>query len=159
MPDRLWTCPHCQSEQTHEVWCEACQRDRFPSWDIMVSEHVLEHLAEGLVAPLDIQKKLNERPCYKRINSGQGFDLAYVTRRVQMLTRDTTKIADQLAKALSAPAMLRVFKEGKPQDLIQAMAKWGPKVNVERVEHSGEVSVIERLTAARKRAAAAKESK
>ena len=132
-----WTCASCQSEQTDTFTCQDCGRARYGSWDIMVSEHVLEHIADGLSSPLDIQKAMNEREAYRNIRG--GFQLPFIVQRIRMLTTDTTQLADKIAKAMSAPAMLRVFKEGKPPDLIQALTKWGPRTNAEQVEHKGEV--------------------
>lgn len=132
MPDRLWTCEHCASEQTHEAWCENCGAVRYATRDIQISEHVLEHIADGLSTPLEIQKAMNARPCYANIRG--GFQLQFIVQRIRMLTNDTRDLAIKLARAQSAPAMLRVFKDGKPPDLIQAMAKWGPKTNAEQTE-------------------------
>lgn len=141
MPEpRVWTCASCQSEQTHEVICQACYAVRFSHYDVQLSEHVLEHIADGLATPLEIQKAMNERPCYARIAG--GFQLQFIAQRIRLLTKDTTKLASDLARAMSASAMLRVFKDGEPNVLLQALTKYGPKTNAEQHEHKGEVQTI-----------------
>lgn len=141
MPDpRPWTCAHCQSEQTHDVYCEMCGSARFRSWDVMVSEHVLEHIADGLSTPRDVQDAMNARPCYARINSGQGFDLQYIVSRIRMLTKDTKSLARQLFEAQAAVMALNVVKHGDTKDHIQALK--GIQVLGEVVEHKGEVQTI-----------------
>lgn len=136
MSERPWTCPSCQSEQTHEQWCESCNRARFPSWDIMVSEHVLEHIADGLAAPFDIQKVMNERPVYRRVNGGQGFSLQFIVQRVRMLTTSTKSLARQLFEAKAAVMALNVVENGDTKDHLVALK--GIQVLGEVVEHKGE---------------------
>lgn len=134
-----WTCPHCQSKQTHELVCEACDRSRYASFEIQVCEHILEHIADGaeagiVVSALDVLKAMNARPCYARINSGQGFQISYIQSRMRAVTRDTTPLARAIFKAKAANAALRIMEHGTPSELINAMAKWGPETNAEHVE-------------------------
>lgn len=137
---RLWTCPHCQSEQTHEVWCEACNESRYQSLDIQWSKHVIEHLADGLATPLEIQEAMNARPCYAKYNGGRGFDLQFIVQRVRMLTKDTKALARGLLEAHAAVMALNVAKNGDTKDHLQALK--GIQVLGEVVEHKGEVQTI-----------------
>ena len=135
---RQWTCPACQSEQTHEAWCEACNTLRYQTRDIQISEHVLEHIADGLADPLDIQKAMNARPCYANIRG--GFQLQFIVQRIRMLTRDTKALARQLFEAQAAVMALNVVKNGDTKDHLQALK--GIQVLGEVVEHKGEVSTV-----------------
>lgn len=127
-----WKCEQCGAEQTHEQWCEACHKARFQSWDIMVSEHVLEHIADGLATPLEVQKAMNARPCYARIRG--GFELRYIVQRIRMLTNDTTDLARKLMRAQSAKLALEAMAQATPSDKIRILEKWGPVVNTEYTE-------------------------
>lgn len=131
-----WTCPTCQSEQTHELWCESCDYARFASWDIMVSEHVLEHIADGIATPFDIQKAMNARPCYARVNGGQGFALPFIAQRIRLLTNDTSALARGLLKAQAHIMALNVVKHGDTKDHVAALK--GIQVLGDVVEHKGE---------------------
>ena len=152
-----WTCRECQSEQTDAFRCEQCGAARYQTWDIMVSEHVLEHIAEGLSEPLEIQKAMNARPCYANIRG--GFQLTFIVQRIRMLTRDTRDLALKLIRAKASVLALKAIEHGDTKDAIAMLAKWGPETNAERVEHSGSLSIEGRLHEARKRSAAAKEPK
>src|SRR5262245_55726466 len=134
-----WTCDHCRAEQTDDTHCQVCHAARYSSWDVQLSRHVLEHIADGLDVPLDVQEALNARPCYARVNGGRGFALQFVVSRMRMLTRDTTAIAQALVKARSAPLMLEAMAAGSAADKIRILEKWGPKTNADTVEHTGKV--------------------
>lgn len=133
-----WTCPHCQSEQTHEVWCEVCGEARYATRDVQISKHVLEHIADGLATPLEIQEAMNARPCYANIRG--GFDLQYIVSRIRMLTKDTKSLARQLFEAQAAVMALNVVKNGDAKDHLQALK--GIQVLGDVVEHKGEVQTI-----------------
>lgn len=134
MSDHPWTCDQCGAEQTHEQWCEACHKARFQSWDIMVSEHVLEHIADGLATPLEVQKAMNARPCYARIRG--GFELRYIVQRIRMLTNDTSDLARKLLKAQAHVMALNVIHNGDTKDHVNTLK--GIQVLGEVVEHKGE---------------------
>lgn len=129
-----WTCNHCGAEQTNDRRCEACERPRFASWAIQVAEHVTEHLADGLVEPLDVLKAMSARPCYAKAN----LTLAFVAQQMRLLTKDTTTLARQIAKARSSRTMLEVLETGDTKDKIAVLK--GIQVLGDVVEHTGEVT-------------------
>lgn len=134
MTAHAWTCESCQSEQTHERWCEQCDRPRFQSWDVMVSEHVLEHIADGLSTPLEVQKAMNERASYANIHG--GLTLQFIAQRIRLLTKDTTSLARDLLKARAATTALEVLRDGDTKDKVQVLR--GIQVLGDVVEHKGE---------------------
>lgn len=147
MNTTTWTCEHCRLEHIDraDVACPKCDRSRYASFEIQVCEHILEHIADGaeagiVVSALDVLKAMNARPCYARINSGQGFQISYIQSRMRAVTRDTTPLARAIFKAKAANAALRIMEHGTPSELINAMAKWGPETNAEHVDHTGAVS-------------------
>ena len=127
-----WTCDGCQSTQTHELWCESCDRMRFLTREIALNEHIVEHLADGIEAPMDVLKAMQARPCY----AGVSFTLANSTQRLRMLTRDTTKLAREIAKAKAAPMMLDIVHHGDTKDKIAVLK--GIQVLGDVVEVKGE---------------------
>jgi hypothetical protein len=115
---RAWACEHCgDTAQVSETRCEACQRPRFASWAIQIAEHVLEHLADGMNEPLDVLKALQGRPCYTRAQ----LTLAFVAQQMRLLTKDTTALARQLAKARAARTMLEVLETGDNKDKVAVL--------------------------------------
>jgi hypothetical protein len=128
-----WTCAHCASEQTHERYCCACERPRFVSWAIQVAEHITEHLADGLATPLEVLEAMQVRPCYGSFS----FTLAFIAQQMRLLTKDTTTLARQIAKARASRTMLEVLEHGDTKDKIAVMK--GIQVLGEVVEHKGEL--------------------
>lgn len=129
-----WLCPHCQSEQTHDTRCLVCDRPRFAAWAIQIAEHVLEHLADGCNEPLDVLKALKERPCYLKAD----LSLAFVAQQMRLLTKDTTTLARQIAKARASRTMLEVLETGDSKDKLAVLK--GIQVLGDVVEHKGEVT-------------------
>lgn len=127
-----WECPSCRAEQTHEVYCPACHQPRYASWAIQVAQHVSEHLADGLCEPLAVLEALQARPCYER----HAFSLAFVAQQMRLLTKDTTALARQIAKARSSRTMLEVLETGDTKDKIAVLK--GIQVLGDVVEHKGE---------------------
>lgn len=137
-----WTCEHCRSEQTHETYCEACERARFASWDVQVSEHVLEHFADAeadgtVLSPLDMQKLMNARPCYARMNYGNGFALTFIAQRMRLLTTDTRALARRIFDMHAARMALNVVHNGDTKDHISVLK--GRQVLGDVVEHKGDI--------------------
>jgi hypothetical protein len=130
---RTWTCDGCRSEQTHDYVCLACERPRFSAWAIQIAEHVLEHIADGLADPLDVLKALKQRPCYVKAD----LSLAFVAQQMRLLTKDTTTLARQIAKARASRVMLDVLETGDAKDKIAVLK--GIQVLGEVVEHRGEL--------------------
>ena len=128
-----WTCPHCRTEQTHEVYCPACETARYPSWAIQVAQHVTEHLADGISEPLAMLEAMQGRPCYQRTE----LSLQFIASQMRLLTKDTTSLARQIAKARSSRVMLEVLETGDTKDKIQVLR--GIQVLGDVVEHKGEV--------------------
>ncbi len=129
-----WTCPYCRSEQTHEQWCESCERMRFLTFAIQLAEHITEHLADGLSTPLEVLTAMQSRPAYAK----QVFTLAFIAQQMRLLTKDTTALARGIAKARAARTMLEVLETGDAKDKIQVMR--GIQVLGDVVEHKGEVT-------------------
>src|SRR5665213_3430777 len=125
-----WTCPHCQSAETDERYCRACERPRYASFAIQIAEHVLEHLADGCNEPLDVLKALQLRPCYQRAD----LSLAFIAQQMRLLTKDTSTLARQIAKARSSRMMLDVIETGDTKDKIAIMR--GIQVLGDVVEHT-----------------------
>ena len=128
-----WTCPHCCAEQTHDTYCEACERPRYASWAIQVAEHITEHLADGLSEPLAVLAAMKARKCYART----PLELSFIAQQMRLLTVDTTQLARQIAKARSARVMLEVLETGDAKDKIAVMR--GIQVLGDVVEHKGEM--------------------
>ncbi len=133
MAARAWTCPHCQSEQTHELVCQTCERARYASWAIATAEHITEHLTDGLATPLEVLTAMQARPCYQ---SAQ-LSLAFIAQQMRLLTKDTTTLARQIAKARASRTMLSVLEHGDTKDQIAVLK--GIQVLGDVVEHKGEV--------------------
>lgn len=129
-----WTCPFCRLEQTAETHCQACHAARYATWAIQVAEHVTEHLSDGLSEPLDILTAMQARPCYVHVT----FSLAFIAQQMRLLTKDTTTLARQIAKARSSRTMLEVLETGDAKDKIAVLK--GIQVLGEVVEHKGEVT-------------------
>jgi hypothetical protein len=129
-----WTCPHCQIEQTHETFCPSCDTARYPSQAIQIAAHVTEHLADGLSTPLEVLTAMTARPCYER----RELTLAFIAQQMRLLTKDTTSLARQIAKARASRTMLEVLEHGDTKDKIQVMR--GIQVLGDVVEHKGEVT-------------------
>jgi hypothetical protein len=146
MPEPTWTCPTCDLEHRAEMlWCSRCHHARYISTAVMLAEHVLEHIADGLVSPLDILKAMTERE-YEReaLTGGRALHrvwpvltLQQVASHIKLLTRDTTKLAQDLAKAHAARVTLDVLTTGKHTDQIAIMKGW--RVLGDEVRHTGEV--------------------
>lgn len=129
-----WTCDHCGAEQTHDVWCQGCSHPRYASRAIQLSEHILEHLADGLSEPLDVLKAMTARACYKPWD----LSLQMIAQHIRLLTKDTTALARQIAKARSARTMLEVLETGDTKDKLAVLK--GIQVLGDVVEHKGEVT-------------------
>lgn len=139
MPEpRDWTCPDCltRHEPPPEFYCPQCHTPRFASWAIAVAHHILEHLQDGLSQPLEILEAMQARPGYARTR----LELHFIAQQMRLLTKDTTTLARQLAKARSAKTMLEVLETGDNNHKLRVLEKWGPETNAEHVDHSGTVS-------------------
>lgn len=106
---------------------------RYVSWAVMLAEHVTEHLADGLSTPLEVLAAMQQRPCYER----QSFTLAFIAQQMRLLTKDTTTLARQIAKARSSRMMLEVIETGDAKDKIAVLK--GIQVLGDVVEHKGSV--------------------
>lgn len=104
------------------------------SWAIQVAEHVTEHLSDGLNEPLEVLTAMQERPCYTTAQ----FTLAFIAQQMRLLTKDTTTLARQIAKARSSRMMLEVIETGDAKDKIAVLK--GIQVLGDVVEHKGEVT-------------------
>jgi hypothetical protein len=136
---KAWTCQYCQDpEQTHDRVCQVCEQPRFASWAIQVAEHVLEHLADGLAEPLDVLKAMQARTCYAK----GGLSLSFIAQQMRLLTKDTSTLARQIAKARSSRTMLEVLETGDTKDKIAVLK--GIQVLGDVVEHKGEVATVVR---------------
>lgn len=133
MPEPDWTCSHCRAAQTNDTHCEACYEPRYPSSAIQIAEHVTEHLADGLSTPLEVLQAMQARPCYAKAE----FTLAFVAQQMRLLTKDTTTLARQIAKARASRVMLEVLEGGDAKDKIAVLR--GIQVLGDVVEHKGEV--------------------
>lgn len=133
----VWTCASCASEQTHEVLCENCDRPR-GTFAVIVAEHIGEHLADGIAEPLEMLKAMNARPCWSRIDGGRGFTLSFIAQQMRLLTKDTTALARQIAKARASRTMLDVLETGDTKDKLAVLK--GIQVLGDVVEHKGEVT-------------------
>lgn len=102
----------------------------------MVAEHVLEHLADGIIEPLEVLKAMQARPCYAKT----PLQLNFIAQQIRLLTKDTTKIARDLAKARAVPMMLNVLERGDTKDQLAVLK--GIQVLGDVVEHKGEVSTV-----------------
>lgn len=130
-----WTCDACRLEHADEsVFCPACERPRYASWAIQVAEHVTECLADGLTEPLEVLKALQARDCYQTV----PLTLAFVVRQMRHLTKDTTQLARQIAKARASRVMLDVLETGDTKDKLAVLK--GIQVLGDVVEHKGEVT-------------------
>lgn len=128
-----WVCAHCAEPQTNDRYCEACESPRFASWAIQIAEHVLEHISDGLADPLDVLKALKARPCYLKAD----LSLAFIAQQMRLLTKDTTTLARQIAKARAARTMLEVLEHGDMKDKTAILK--GIQVLGDVVEHKGSV--------------------
>lgn len=132
MTKPTWDCPACGAQQTHEAWCELCYQARYPTRAIQLAEHVVEHLADGIVEPLEMLKAMQARPCYARVT----FELGHIAQQMRLLTKDTTALARSLAKARAARTMLDVLETGDSKDKLAVLK--GIQVLGEVVEVKGE---------------------
>ena len=131
------TCPSCFGPLRQDLlWCPACQKPKYASWAIQLAEHVLEHLADGETEPLGVLRAMMDRPCYQR--HAYQLTLSLIAQQMRLLTRDTTQLARQLAKARAARTMLEVLETGDTKDKIAVMK--GIQVLGDVVEHTGEVT-------------------
>ena len=133
-PPTDWKCKDCGQSQPDALYCSACERPRYASWAVMVAEHVVEHLADGLAEPLEVLKAMQARPAYARMT----LTLAFVAQQMRLLTKDTTTLARQLAKARASRAMLEVLERGDTKDKIAVLK--GIQVLGEVIEHKGETT-------------------
>lgn len=128
-----WTCEHCRAEQTHEIYCEACDAPRYASWEIAFAERILEHVADGVGEPLEVLKLMQARPCYAKTH----LTLQKVTSTMRMLSKDTRQLARQIADAHAARMMLDVVHNGDAKDKIAVLK--GRQVLGDVVEHKGDI--------------------
>jgi len=133
-----WTCEPCGFvEQSNEALvCAAGAHLRYPSFAVMVAEHVLECLADGLSEPLAVLKALQGRE--PPIKAYRELTLAFTAQQMRLLTKDTTTLARQIAKAQAARTMLQVLEHGDTKDKIAVLK--GVQVLGDVVEHKGEVT-------------------
>jgi hypothetical protein len=131
---KTWTCDGCGIEQVSDTHCQSCNRPRFSAWAIQIAEHVLEHISDGARDPLTVLKALKERPCYVKAD----LSLAFIAQQMRLLTKDTTTLARQIAKARSSRTMLEVLETGDAKDKIAVLK--GIQVLGDVVEHKGEVT-------------------
>jgi hypothetical protein len=129
-----WTCTHCRADQTNETHCEACYVPRYLTGAIQIAEHVTEHLADGLLTPLEVLQAMQSRPCYLKAD----LSLAFIAQQMRLLTKDTTTLARQIAKARASRVMLDVLETGDTKDKIAVLK--GIQVLGDVVEHKGEVT-------------------
>jgi hypothetical protein len=130
-----WTCESCNADYDDAVlWCAGCGTSRYSSFAVMVAEHVLEHLADGSTEPLDVLKALQDRP----IKAYTSLSLAFVAQQMRLLTKDTTTLARQLAKARAASMMLHAVTNGSVAEQLTVLK--GIQVLGDVVEHKGEVT-------------------
>jgi len=131
-----WTCPHCRLVLTSqpEAWCPDCYAPIYVSWAIQLAEHVTEHLADGLSTPLEVLQAMQARPCYARVQ----FTLAFIAQQMRLLTKDTTQLARQIAKARASRVMLDVLETGDAKDKIAVLK--GIQVLGDVVTHEGNVA-------------------
>ena len=105
-----------------------------------MAEHITEHLADGLSEPLEVLKAMQARACYTRTE----FTLAFIAQQMRLLTRDTTALAREIAKARASRTMLEVLETGDTKDKLAVLK--GIQVLGDVVQHTGEIttrSVIE----------------
>lgn len=95
----------------------------------MVAAHVTEHISDGLSAPLEVLTAMEARGCYARA----GLTLAFIAQQMRLLTKDTTALARQIAKARASRTMLEVLETGDTKDKIAVLK--GVQVLGEVVEH------------------------
>ncbi len=98
----------------------------------MVAEHVAEHLEAGMLDALEVLAAMQARPCYALVT----FTPQFISQQMRLLTKDTTALARQLAKARAARTMLEVLETGDTKDKIQVMR--GIQVLGDVVEVRGE---------------------
>lgn len=134
MPKSEWVCPHCRVGQTNETHCEACYVPRYASGAIQIAEHVTEHLADGLTTPLEVLTAMQTRACYLKTD----LSLAFIAQQMRLLTKDTTTLARQIAKARASRTMLEVLETGDSKDKLAVLK--GIQVLGDVVEHKGEVT-------------------
>lgn len=127
-----WRCGVCATEQVAEMICASCGALRFSSVAVMVAEHVTEHLADGLSTPLEVLTAMKARACY----ATYPLDLSFIAQQMRLLTKDTTQLARDLAKARAARTMLEVLETGDSKDKIAVLK--GIQVLGDVVEHKGE---------------------
>jgi len=132
---RTWHCPSCLTDQTHEAYCqtEGCHAPRYASWAIQFAEHICEHLADGESEPLAVLKLMQARPCYAKAQ----LQLNFIAQQMRLLTKDTTALARQIAKARSSRVMLQVLETGDTKDKIAVLK--GIQVLGDVVEHKGDI--------------------
>lgn len=133
--DPSWTCPHCQLVQPEpEAYCPACYQPRYVSWAIQVAHHITEHIADGLNEPLAVLEAMQTRPCYAKTD----LSLSFIAQQMRLLTKDTTTLARQIAKARASRTMLEVLETGDSKDKLAVLK--GIQVLGDVVEHKGEVT-------------------
>lgn len=130
-----WTCNACRVEHADDalLWCEPCGSGRYASFAVMVAEHILEHIADGLNEPLDVLKAMQTRP----VGAYASLTLAFIAQQMRLLTKDTTALARALLKARAARTALEVLETGDAKDKLAVLK--GIQVLGEVVEHKGEL--------------------
>ena len=113
--------------------CQRCGTPRNSTWAIMLAEHIIALMDEGVVDTLEMLARLQDSGRYL-----VQFTPQYVAQQMRLVTRDTTQLARQLAKARAARTMLEVLETGDTKDKIQVMR--GIQVLGDVVEHKGEVT-------------------
>lgn len=132
-------CADCGSDRLSEVVCLDCGRPIHASWAVMLATHITEHLADGLTEPLAILSAMTARPCYRR----HPLDLSLIAQQMRLLTRDTTALARDLAKARAARTMLEILETGDAKDKIAVQRGIG--VLGDRLDISGQISLPVRV--------------
>lgn len=99
----------------------------------MLAEHIAELLESGVIDTLEMLARLQGSGRYL-----VTFTPEYVAQQIRLLTKDTTTLARQIAKARASRAMLEVLETGDAKDKIAVLK--GIQVLGDVVEHKGEVT-------------------
>lgn len=99
----------------------------------MVAEHIAEHILEGMTDPVAVLAAMEARGVYKT-----ALTPTFIAQQMRLLTKDTTTLARQIAKARASRVMLDVLETGDAKDKIAVLR--GIQVLGDVVEHKGEVT-------------------
>lgn len=113
--------------------CQRCGTTRNSTWAVMVAEHVAEHVLAGMTDPVEVLAAMEARGIYKTQMTPQ-----FIAQQMRLLTKDTSTLARQIAKARASRVMLDVLETGDAKDKIAVLK--GIQVLGDVVEHKGEVT-------------------